>query len=169
MADSVEVASGPPAVDQSGNLTLWWVPTISNVTAPTATEIGAAGAFRFTYSLTPEGWTPTAPTEKLDDQRLTAKQKKQSFGVTSPEIGDMIYVDSTDVNSFAVKGASLTGGYIVERRNVPNATLIAASQKVRVWTVTLGPEGPGPVNGQGKFTLLRPVVVENMSAVVSVA
>jgi len=169
MADSVEAVGGPPAVDQTGNLTLWFVPTISNPDAPTATEIGATGAFRFTYSLTPEGWTPSAPTEKLDDQRLTSEQKKQSFGITSPEIGDLIYVDSTNANSFAVKAAALTSGYIVERRNVDQSTLIAAAQKVRVWKVTLGPEAPGPVNGQGKFTLIRPVVVEYMSAVVAVA
>lgn len=169
MADSVEAVGGPPAVDQTGNLTLWWVPTISNPDAPTATEIGAAGAFRFTYSLTPEGWTPSAPQDKVDDPRLTSKQTKQSFGEVKPAIGDMIYVDSSDANSFAVKGASLTSGYIVERRSVPVATLIAAGQKVRVWKATLGDEAPGPVNGSGKFTLLRPVTVDYMSKQVAVA
>lgn len=169
MVDAAETVGGPPAVDQTGNLTLWWVPTIANPDAPTAAEIGGASAFRFTYSLTPDGWTPTAPQEKIDDPRLTSKQTKQSFGVVTPAIGDLVYVDSTDSTSFAVKGAALTSGYIVERRNLVHTTLIAAAQKVRVWKVTLGNEAPGPVNGSGKFTLIRPVVVEYMSAVVAVA
>lgn len=169
MADVAEAIGGPPAVDQSGNLTLWWVPTIANPDAPTAAEIGAAGAKRFTYSLTEGGWTPSAPQEKNDDIRLTSKQRKQSFGISTPELGDLIYVDSTDATSAAVILASQTGGYIVERRGVAQATLIAAAQKVRVWKVTLGNEAPGPVTGSGKFTYLRPIVVEYMSGVVAVA
>lgn len=169
MVDVAEAVGGPPAVDQTGNLTLWWVPAIANPDAPTAAEIGAAGAFRFTYSLTPEGWTPSAPQDKNDDPRLTSAQRKQAFGIVNPEIGDLAYVDSSDADSFAVKAAALTSGFIVERRGVPNATLIAAAQKVRVWKSTLGKEAPGPVNGTGKFTLLRPVVVEYMSGLVAVA
>jgi hypothetical protein len=168
MADVAETIGGPPAVDQTGNLTLWFVPTIANPDAPTAAEIGAAGAFRFTYSLTPDGWSPSAPQEKNDDPRLTSSQRKQAFGIVNPDIGDLVYVDSSDPNSFAVKAAGLTAGHIIERRGVPNSTLIAAAQKVRTWKINLGKEAPGPVNGTGKFTLIRPVTVDYMSALVAV-
>lgn len=169
MADVAEAVGGPPAVDQSGNLTLWWVPTIANPDAPTVAEIGGAGAGRITYSLTEDGWSPSAPQEKVEDRRLTSKQRKQAFGTVSPELGDLVYVDSNDAVSAHVLLEGEEAGFIVERRNVANATLAAAAQKVRVWKVTLGEEAPGPVTGSGKFTFLRPIVVEYMSPIVAIA
>lgn len=166
MVDVAETVGGPPAVDQTGNLTLWWVDTISNPDVPTEVEIGAGK--RITYSLTADGWSPSAPQERVEDPRLTSPQRKEAFGVSTPTLGDLVYVDSTDVASAAVVLAAETSGYIVERRGISNPTLIDADQKVRVWKVTLGREAPGPVSGSGKFTLLRPIVVEYMSDLVDV-
>lgn len=147
----------PPAVDQTDNLTIWWVPTIANVAAPTALEIGATGSKRITYSFVPGGWTPTGDTEILTDDRLTLKQPLQAFGKTTRDI-TMQYVDSTDATSAAVVLVEGTAGYIVERRGVPNATLVAAGQKVRVHKVTLGPQIAGPIDGNGKFTITQKAI-----------
>lgn len=159
----VDVAEGlvpPPAVDQTGNLTIWWVQTIADVSAPkAATEIGAATSFRLTYSFTEKGWAFDASQEKLEDKRLTLPQSLQSLGSTKVSLNTLEYVESTAAGSANVvltKGAS---GYFVERSGVPNSTLAAAAQKVRVIPATLGSKLPGNRDGAGKFTILQEVAV----------
>lgn len=172
MADAVEVVGGPPAVDQSGNLTVWWVPTIADVNAPKLTEVGAGT--RITYSFTPGGWALTMPQEKLDDDRLTSPQRKQALGKISPELADLAYVDSTDPKSAAAVLAPTApaiskAGYFVERRNVPQTTLATLGDKVRVIKGTVGAQAPGPTDGTGKFTLTQPVAVESVTGPVALA
>lgn len=163
MADAVETAGGPPAVDQSGNLTIWYVPTIANpATGVTLAEIGAATAFRLTYSFTPDGWQLTMPQEKLEDERLTNPQRKQALGKVNPELADLKYVDSEAAGSAAVVLNGKTGGYFVERRNVAQTVLATAAQKVRIVQVGLGVQSPGPTDGTGKFTLTQAAAVQNV-------
>lgn len=168
MPDLAELVGGPPAVDQSGNLTIWWVPTIANVNAPTVAEISAASAFRLTYSFLPSGWALTMPQTKNPDPRLASPQVKQSLGEIAPDLADLAYVDSTATGSAAVVLASGGAGHFVERRNIPQSTLVAAAQRVRVIKVTLGAQRPGPVDGTGKFSLLQSVAVESVTDPVAV-
>ena len=155
MVDVVDVV--PPAVDQTGNLTVWFVPTIADMTAPkAATELGAAGAFRITYSFTSDGYAPTGDQGILTDDRLTLPQGLQSLDKVTVGL-TLKYVDSSAAGSAAVvlkpvAPATSLSGYLVERPNVPNATLAAAAQKVITRPVTLGVQIPGPRDGQGKFT-----------------
>lgn len=158
MADVAET-SGPPAVDQSGNLTIWWVTTIADVAAPkAATEIGAASSYRLTHSFTPDGWALTGSQVKDKDNRLTLKQALESLGVTDASL-TLKYVDSTAAGSAAVILTEGTSGYFVERRNLAQTTLAAAAQKVRVIPVTLGKQIPGPIDGTGKFTYTQEVSI----------
>ena len=158
MADVAEI-SGPPAVDQSGNLTIWWVPTIADVAAPKAsTEIGAATSFRLTHSFTPDGWALTGTQTKDKDNRLTLKQALESLGVSEASL-TLKYVDSVAVGSAAVVLTEGLSGYFVERRNTPQTSIAAAAPKVRVIGVTLGKQIPGPVDGTGKFTYTQEVAI----------
>lgn len=158
MADVAEI-SGPPAVDQTGNLTIWWVPTISDVSAPkAATEIGAVTSFRVTHSFTPDGWNLTGSQEKNKDDRLTLTQALESLGKSEASL-TLKYVDSSAAGSAAVILTEGLSGYFVERRNLAQTTLAAASQKVRVISVTLGKQIPGPVDGTGKFTYTQEVSI----------
>jgi hypothetical protein len=158
MADVAELLP-PPAVDQSGNLTIWWVPTIADVSAPkAATEIGANTSFRVTYSFTSDGWGLTGSQTKDKDNRLTLKQPLESLGVKDATL-TLKYVDSDAAGSAAVLLQEGLVGYFVERRNVPNSTLAAASQKVRPIKVQLGAQIPGPVDGTGKFTYTQEVAL----------
>ncbi|PPF56090.1 hypothetical protein C5B94_03990 [Clavibacter michiganensis] len=151
MADIIEDA--PPAVDVTGNLTIFWVPTIALPDTPTVAEIKAGK--RITYSFTPDGWAPTGDIEKLVDARLSLPQDLEAFGKVTNGLAPK-YVDSTDPNSAAVVLVPGTVGYFVERRNIPNKTDVAAGQKVRVLPATLGPQFPdAPANG--KFTISQPV------------
>lgn len=159
-----DVAESTPvsAVDQSGNTTIWWVPTIADVAAPKAgAEIGAATSFRVTYSFTPDGWGLTGTQEKIADDRLTLAQSMEALGKTTASL-TLKYVDSTATGSAAKVLTEGLSGYFVERRNVPNSTLAAAGQKVRVIPVTLGKQIPGPVDGTGKFTILQETAISGV-------
>jgi hypothetical protein len=158
MADSVELYSGPSAIDQTGNLTIWWVPTISNLSAPTAVEIGATGAYRVTYSFVTGGWTLAGAQEKTMDDRLASPQSLEALGKSTATL-DLTYVDSLTVGSAALVLLAGLSGYFVERRGVSQTTLILAAQKVRVIPVTLGKQIPGPVDGTGKFTITQATAV----------
>ena len=157
MADVVELYGGPPAVDQSGNLTIWWVPTIVDVTKPKLTEIGAGK--RITYSFLPNGWGYDATTEKLPDDRLTDPMGGESLGRTKPTFNDLLYVDSTAATSAAVILKDGGPGYFVERRNVPQTALGAIADKVRVLQVTLAMPTPGETAGAGKFSRKQAVAI----------
>ena len=159
MADVAEGLVPPPAVDQSGNLTIWWVPTIADVSAPkAATEIGAVGSQRITYNFTPSGWALAGSQEKNPDDRLTLKQSLESLGKSATTLV-LDYVDSTDTKSAAAILTEGLSGYFVERRGIPNSALAAAAQKVRVIPVTLGKQLPGSVDGTGKFSIHQEVAV----------
>jgi hypothetical protein len=170
MPDTAEIVGGPPAVDQTGNLTIWAIAgrTISK-TAPSAALIGGATCFRITYSFSAGGYALTAPQEMLMDERLTGPAVKQSLGKISPALADLAYVDATAVGSAAVVLAAGGLFQIIERRNVPQTTLVAAAQIVRVIDVNLGTQAPGPTDGTGKFTITQAAAVENLGAPVALA
>lgn len=163
MPDVAELVGGPPAVDQTGNLTVWWVPAIANLaTGVTIAELGGAQSFRLTYSFTTDGWSLTMPQEKLDDERLTSPQRKQSLGKINPDLADLKYVDSDAAGSAAVVLKGKTSGFFVERRKVAQTVLATAAQNVRIIQVGLGVQAPGPTDGAGKFTITQPAVVERV-------
>jgi len=158
MADVAESLTPPAALDQKGNTTIWWVPTIANVAAPSATEIGATGATRITYSFTASGWTFAGAQSTVEDTRLTLAQPLESLDVNKVTLA-LNYVDSTDAKAAAVVLTPGLSGFFVERRNTANSTLIAAGQKVRVIPVTLGAQNPGKLDGNGKFTIDQAVAI----------
>lgn len=157
MADVAETTP-VSAVDQSGNTTIWWVPSIADTAAPKVSEIGAASAFRVTYSFTPDGWGLTGAQEKNADDRLTLSQTLEALGKTTASL-TLKYVDSTDAASAAVLLTEGTIGHFVERRGVANSTLVAAGQKVRVVKVALGKQIAGPIDGTGKFTIMQETAI----------
>jgi len=169
MADVAEAFGGPPAVDQSGNLTIWAIPgrTISQ-TAPSVALLGGVTAFRVTYSFLTGGWALTAPQEKPTDERLTSPQVRESLGKITPALADLNYVDTPDVAGSAAAVLAAGGAFqFIERRNIPQTTLAVAAQKVRVINVNLGKQAPGPTDGTGKFSLIQPVAMESLGDLVA--
>ncbi|WP_223690110.1 phage tail tube protein [Leifsonia poae] len=155
MADVAESIVPPPAADQTDNLTIWWVPSIADVLAPKVTEIGGTGAFRVTYSFTNDGWSIAGSQTKTKDERLTLKQPLESLGATDVALNTLKYVESSQAGSANVVLLEGTAGFFVERRGIPNKTLAAAAQKVRVIPAILGAQLPGPTDGTGKFTIVQ--------------
>lgn len=168
MPDDVELFGGPPAVDQTGNLTIWAIPgrTINQAT-PSRALLNGATCFRLTYSFTAGGWAVTAPQEKLLDPRLTSPQDHQSLGKLTPAIADLMYVDSTTAGSAAVVLAPGGEFQFVERRNVSQTLVSVAAQRVRVINVTLGVQVPGPTDGTGKFAISQAVAVDSLGSTVA--
>jgi hypothetical protein len=166
MVDVAEAYGGPPAIDQTGNLTIWCIPKATagiNPDAMTKTQLDAASAKRITYSFIEGGWNPNPSQGKNDDRRLTSKQSRQTLQAVQNDIPDLAYVDSTAAGSAAM---ILTPGdwYFVERRNVDQSALATATtQKVRVYDLTLGEQLTGPIQ-DGKFTRKQAVAVNYISA-----
>lgn len=153
MADVADIV--PPAIDVKGNTVIWWVATIADLLAPkAATEIGAATSFRVTHSFTPSGFPLDGDQTVSTDGRLALPVDLESLDVLTNTLGMLEYVDSTAASSAAVvlkpvSPATTKSGFFVIRPNMPNATLAAAAQKVRVVPVTLGPQ-IFPMNSDGK-------------------
>ena len=170
MADVAEAFGGPSAVDQSGNLTIWAIAgrTISQ-SVPSAALLGGASCYRVTYSFTTGGWALTAPQEKLSDLRLTSTKARESLGMITPALADIVYVDSTVSGSAAVVLADGGEFQLIERRNVAQTVLAASTQKVRVINVTLGTPAPGPTDGTGKFSITQAVAIDSLGDVVALA
>lgn len=164
MADVAE-STGAPAVDQSGNLTVWWVPTITNPLAPKVTEIGAGK--RITYDFVPSGWNPDGDQEITKDDRLTKKQSAEALGTVSRSLS-LEYVESTAADSATALLVEDGSGYFVERRGVANSTLIAAGQKVNVYPATVGAQIAVPADGTGKFRIKQKAALGTVASNVSV-
>ena len=102
MADAADTV--PSALDQAGNLVIWWVETITDKAAPkAATELGAATSYRITHSFTPDGFPLDSTQEKQTDDRLALIDTLESLGKVQTNFGDgLTYVDSSAVGSAAV-------------------------------------------------------------------
>ena len=168
MADQIEQFSGPSAVDQTGNLTIWAIPgrTISK-SAPSVLLIGGTTCFRVTYSFLAGGWVLTSPQVKNPDERLSSPKDRQSLGKITPDLADLGYVDSTEAGSAAVILAAGGLFQFIVRRNVPQTTLAVAAQKVRVIDVNLGVQQPGPTDGTGKFAIMQTAAMDSMGEIVA--
>lgn len=163
MADVAELFGGPPAVDQSGNLTIWAVKDVLDKSAPSLADLADAEAYRVTYSFTPGGWVLGGTQERLTDDRLTSPTTKESLGKLTSTLGDLAYVDSEEPGSAAVVLKEAGEWFFIERRRVDQTELAAVGDKVRVVHVTLGKQIPGPVDGTGKFTLTQAAAIESVS------
>jgi hypothetical protein len=114
-----------------------WVPSISNNSAPTTTELNAGIAL--TTLITDDGligWeaeTADVPTTPLSGTFDTVDVGRVSFSNTALRIKKQSGTDTTYTT--LVKNAS---GYIVIRRNTAYSTAWASSQQLEVFPVKCG-------------------------------
>lgn len=164
MPDVAELFGGPPAVDQTGNLTLWALTApVADMLKPKVTELSAATAHRITYSFVTGGWMLTIPQTKNPDERLLSPITKESLGKLTPALADIKYVDSATAGSAAVVLAPGGTFDFVERRNIDQIILAIVGQPVRVLRLTLGAQVPGPADGAGKWAYTQAVAIESMT------
>ena len=133
----------PPGFVADASLRVWVVTTIANTAAPTAAEINAGTTIDATCYLT-NGFAPDAAVATISDDRLCLAQILEDKGVTTWSISELEYV--YDVQTPASVSNKLYAGlpenasvYIVARYGMNVDTAAAATQKVDVFPVKMGP------------------------------
>lgn len=140
------VAVSPTGVKTLGAFKVSWVPTISNLAAPTNAEVIAAGSLDISCYLLADGLTRSVTTNKGNSQRrLCTRVQYESNGISTYSLSDAHYIvnpqgaaASTPMLAYE-KLVPGTSGYFVFRLGIdPVATDWAVGQFVEVWPVQLG-------------------------------
>ena len=133
----------PPGFVADASLRVWVVTTIADTAAPTAAEINAGTTIDATCYLT-NGFSPDAAVATISDDRLCLAQILEDKGATTWSISELEYV--YDVQTPASVSNKLYAGlpenasvYIVARYGMNVDTAAAATQKVDVFPVKMGP------------------------------
>lgn len=159
----------PEAVKAQGNVSVTVVQTIANTAAPSlATEINAVSSVNVSCYLY-SGGVGTSSTNKGEaPRRLCSTDTFQQFGNTSYDVSDLSYLydpQGDDADEANEAKAALTEGtdvYLVVRKGLDaKDTAYAASQKVDIWHVRLGPQNRA-TTGDGEFdefAITQPVIV----------
>ena len=136
----------PASTSTEGNYRIKFLPTIAGASA-TVAEFDDGDDI--TYSLTPDGWTPSQDQAVVQDDRLTLEQILERPGKKTKSL--MVkYVDgATGAASVLIEG---TAGFIIVRPIVPNETAGAAAQKYLRWPVLCGEQMDDAPTTNGVFT-----------------
>src|SRR5689334_13916697 len=134
----------PVGVAANANIKVVWVNTIADVTAPTATELNAAGAIDLSCVLTADGFSTGYSQETSEDARLCSDQTFQSPGAISYTVEDLVTIvtpqdDSpTGENKASISMPPGEVGFLVARFGAPYAGAFAADDVVDVFPGALG-------------------------------
>jgi hypothetical protein len=145
-----------------GQVKVAFVPTITNLSAPTVAQLNAGtdlGPFIAPGGM--EGWeasTDEVDTSAIDSTFNTKRPGRTSYSGTALVLKKQ---SGTDTVFDALK-VKLTNGFLVVRRGVPKATAWASTQKVEVYPVSTGQWTPLPVeaNTVYRYRVPMPVVAE---------
>lgn len=135
--------SVPPGFIADASLRVWIVTTIANTAAPTVAEINAGTTIDATCYLT-NGFSPDASVATITDDRLCLSTVLEDKGVTTWSISELEYIH--DVQNPASVSNKLYAGlpenasvHVVARYGMNVDTAAAATQKVDVFPVKMGP------------------------------
>lgn len=152
----------PPSVGTEENLLIVFMPACADINAPTVTEWDAGTPI--TYSLTPDGWKPTASQATVVDDRLTLAQAMERPGKKTKSLSvQYVYGTEDDVAAPALEEG--TAGFIGVRAGVPNETAGTAAQKVTIWPVLCGEQMEDPAVANGVFTMTQTLFVTGQVAI----
>jgi hypothetical protein len=104
-----------------GMISVWWVPTIADITAPkAATEINAGGSVALHPRLTPDGLATGAGSDTIDTSKLASTFNTKIVGRRNFDGLQLTYVrgDSTPEKLLDTTLVYKASGYIVVRRGV---------------------------------------------------
>jgi hypothetical protein len=121
-----------------GNVRVAYVPTISNIAAPTTTELNAGTLLQST--LTADGLNGfEATTAEVDTTSLASTFSTKNIG-RDEYSGTMLRLKKQTVGSDPVRSLLTRGttGYVVIRRGISEATAWASSQQVEVYPIICG-------------------------------
>lgn len=141
-----------------GKIKIYFVPTISNIAAPTVAQLNAGTDL--SSFITKDGLTVPADQNNVDVAVLSDTFDAQvvgSFG-GAIELTGVRHVADADDDFWNLAAYGLTG-YLVIRRGPPTATAWAATQKVEVYPMQFHQPVPAQTGGNtvGQFTVSAPV------------
>lgn len=131
-----------------GYIRVYWVPTISNINAPTTTELNA-GTRLDTY-MTPDGLKTPADTADVPNSKLSSTYDTNQVGRRKVE-PEVTYIRQMPrvLEATLVYQAS---GNLVVRREVAASTAWTSSQKVEVYPVQC--KQPDPAYGPNEMQMI---------------
>lgn len=123
-------------VSSNETVSLWWVPSIADPTAPTVAELTAATSTKLECLLT-QTFSPDATVEKAQLRRMCSREVRERNGLVTRTIGDLVGVyDPQDLAAAVSKAyVALTPGatgFLVARWGVQVDTPPTAAQLVDV-------------------------------------
>jgi hypothetical protein len=152
----------PPGVKAEGNLKVSFVPTIAVVTAPTATEVNAAGALDISFFLTAGNFKPSGEQARGEDRRVGSKQTFETLGREKSTIDDLVYVADPQAAALAANNKAMelfqpgVSGFFVVRYGLDAETVdFTAAQKVDVWPIIFGVQNKVPLDENDEFAKIR--------------
>lgn len=130
-----------PGTSADGNITTLWVPTITDIKAPTIAEL-EAGTDISNYVML-GGWSFEPSQDTVSDQRENAVQDfgapgRKSAGDISIEVIDNTNTEHQEQNEAVTLMHEGASGYIVRRRGIATDTPLAVGQKLTVVSVICG-------------------------------
>jgi len=119
-----------------GLISVWWVPTIADISAPkVATEINAVGSVVMHTRLTPDGLTTGAGSATVDTSKMVSTFDTKIVGRRNFDGLQIKYVrgDATNEKLLDTTLIYKASGYLVVRRNVLATVAATAADKVEVY------------------------------------
>lgn len=140
----------PDGIVSDGNVTILFVPTIADPSAPTVTELTGAGVIPLTYAGSGDGYKHTVTIDSITRDRFTLKQALSEEGTITHAITyTAVYTNDPTDDPARAGLAQGTTGYVVERLGVANGTAFDADQVVTVIPVKGGYQSKdAPVKNQ---------------------
>lgn len=135
-----------------GRVRVTWATAISNLAAPTTTELNAGTALQ-SY-ITPDGLNIAASTNGVDVSNLGSTFTTMRAGRRAFDISVVFHHDGTSDVAFNLFPYR-TNGFIVVRRGVDVTTAYASTQKVECYPLECGEctETPPQPDGTWDFTV----------------
>lgn len=119
-----------------GLISVWWVATIADITAPkAATEINAAGTVVLHTRLTPDGLTTGAGSDTIDTSKMSSTFNTKIVGRRNFDGLQLKYVrgDATNEKLLDTTLVYRASGFLVVRRNILSSIAATAADKVEVY------------------------------------
>jgi hypothetical protein len=162
----------PPGIKAEGNSKVAYVPTLANPSAPTVTEVTAAGSLDVSFFLTAGNFKASQDQNRGDDRRYASKQVFQTLGRKNATVDDIVYVADPQAAAGNANNKAMeiftesTTGYFVVRFGLDAETVdFAAAQKVDVWPIIFGSQNKTPLAEDDEFakiTITQAVAVTGL-------
>jgi|SRR4051812_41894527 hypothetical protein len=123
-------------VIMDGRVRVTWCTAISNIAAPTTTELNAGTALE--GYITPDGLDIAMDTGGVDNSNLGSTFTTMKAGRKKPGITVIAHHDSPTDTAYNLIGVYRASGYLVVRRGVDKTTAWTSTDKVEVYPVECG-------------------------------